>query len=501
MSSANAMGGQNAAGRGVGRGRAFLFFLLLLTFTYPAAAELHHRFTVFLGGSGDDTAAAVLRDASGQIYVAGTTDSTDFPVLGTARTRAGGSDAFVARFTPAGRLLWTLLIGGSGHESAAALAWAPDGTLWLAGSTDSADFPALPSGATLAGTSDAFVCRIDRDGALLDAKLIGGSGEDHAAALAVDALGDLFVAGRTTSAPDSDAFVVRIEPATGVAWWQSLGGSADDEATALCLDASGTLWLAGRTHSSDFPVVAALDRCDNGAGDLFLARFSDDGVLVSSSYVGGSGEEGAPHLSLLPGGAVVLAASTRSLDFPATARNNAGGADCVSLSVDPSMLAMEAAYFGGTGDETVQAVAADAWGLVWIAGGSNSDTLPLAPTQIGMRDAYVTRTGPTGVPLWSTRLGSFADDEAAALTVDALGNLFVTGSTRGGAWPQIAPGSQRHAGGNDVFLVGLRESRVDDLFLLALAWRFTNYQGPLDLDWSGTADPSDFFQLLLDWSR
>jgi len=261
------------------------------------------------------------------------------------------------------------------------------------------------------------------------------------------------------------------------------------------------LWVSGQTESDDFPVSDALDRCDNGGGDLFLARFDSEGVMLSSTYIGGASTEGAPHAALLPGGGLALAAATQSMDFPGSTRNNAGARDAVSLSVDPGMLSLRSAYFGGAGDESVESIATDGWGLVWMTGGTNSSTLPLVAPSVGLRDAWVARMDPvTGAPLWAARLGSAADDEATALAVDPRGNLFLAGDTRSNLWRHVPPQASRPAGGQDVFLAGLRESWAEDLFLLALAWQLPRYYGPLDLDWNGVANTDDLFQLQRDWN-
>src|SRR5881409_1204852 len=136
--------------------------------------------------------AAVGVDASGNIYVAGETSSAGFPTVGSTRSFAGGSDAFVAKLDPTGRiLLYSILLGGSEADSPNGIAVDAAGNAWVTGETLSPDFPATADAfARLpAGASDAFVAKLDPSGALVYSTRLGGEGFDRGTAIAVGAGG------------------------------------------------------------------------------------------------------------------------------------------------------------------------------------------------------------------------------------------------------------------------------------------------------------------------
>ena len=186
----------------------------------------------FLGGSDDDSATALAIDGQGNVVVAGETKSTDFPTTAGAydATYNGGVyDAFVAKLSSdLGTLQAATFLGGSDNDSATALAIDGQGTVVVAGWTESSDFPTTAGAydATLDGFSDAFVAKLSSDLTTLQAATF-------------------------------------------------LGGSDDDSATALAIDGQGTVVVAGETYSSDFPTTAgAYDATLDGFRDAFVARLS-----------------------------------------------------------------------------------------------------------------------------------------------------------------------------------------------------------------------------------
>src|SRR5450759_381114 len=165
-------------------------------------------FSAILGGSGQDYAAGVATDAQGNVYVAGLTYSPDFTVTPAAlQTKpGGGSDAFVAKFAPDGALLWSTYLGGSGDDWATGVGVDAADNVLVTGWTRSANFPVfhafqstLNNGASPA-RYDAFVAKIDPTGTkLLYSTFLGGEGDDGATGLALDAVGNVYVAGNVQS--------------------------------------------------------------------------------------------------------------------------------------------------------------------------------------------------------------------------------------------------------------------------------------------------------------
>ncbi len=166
-------------------------------------------FSTYLGGSGGsngypELAQGIAVDSGGNAYIAGVTSSSNFPVLNPVQaTLNGSSDAFAAEFSPAGGLIFSTYLGGSGSDSANAIAVDANGFSYIAGYTFSGDFPlvtALQNWTGGLGATDAFVAKFAPGGAsLVFSTYLGGSDSDSAVAIAADSGGNIFVAGFTLS--------------------------------------------------------------------------------------------------------------------------------------------------------------------------------------------------------------------------------------------------------------------------------------------------------------
>jgi uncharacterized repeat protein (TIGR01451 family) len=451
----------------------------------------------YLGGSAADRATGVALDAAGNVYVVGETLSLDFP--SAAAAPRGGTDVFVARLAAGGAaLLSTTYLGGSAEETAAGIAIAADGSIVLAGSTRSPDFPLhLPLQAACRGdapgqcSEDAFVTRLSADGsALLFSTYFGGSGDDAARALAVDADGNIHFAGRTRStdftalhalqpaAGQADAFAAAITPAGALLYATPLGGAGDDEAAAVAVTPAGEVWFAGATASADFPVrnalqsQCALDASGACSGDAFAARlsFAPAGApqLAFATFLGGSGADAATAIALDAAGNVLLSGVTASADFPLAAALQAqpGGqrdAFVSRLSADGAAL-LSSTYLGGSGDDAGRAVAADAFGNIYVAGDTNSADFPLAAASQPQcaadssgacsTDAFLAVLHPAAPQLhFATYLGGSGADSAAALALDAgSGAVYLAGVSASPDLPVAQAVQPVHGGDADAFL-------------------------------------------------
>jgi hypothetical protein len=308
--------------------------------------------STYLGGGGDDGATALAIAGSGEVCVAGYTSSTNFPnTTGGAQASNGGGtfDAFVARLDSSLTffLLPTTYLGGSGDDEAWALAIgpAPNYDVYVAGWTNSTDFPNTNNGAQASsgGFDDAFVARLNASlTSNPQSTYLGGSGNDYATALTIAGSGAVYVAGYTGSSnfPNTtggaqatnngsyDAFAARLNAAlTSNPQSSYLGGSGDDLAQALAIGPAPNyeVYVAGYTLSTDFPNTAGGAHASYGGGfyDAFVARLN--ATLTSnpqSTYLGGSADDEAYALAIAASGDVYVAGLTDSTDFP----NTAGGA-------------------------------------------------------------------------------------------------------------------------------------------------------------------------------
>ncbi len=314
------------------------------------------RFATTLGGSGDETATGVALSGD-DIFVAGTTTSSDFPTTaGSIQSiRIGGSDlgdtdAFVAKIanTSGGyRLEWATYLGGSGDEMPSAVMVDDAGGVWVVGTTASDDFPVssasqVPlqsefSGPYRQNEGDAFVVRLTPDGASLDvAAYLGGAQDDQATGITIDAQGRLFVTGwtesntfpttagtyRDTPAGIRDRFVLRMSQQAGV-WgldYATRFGSESGYAmgrAGIVAEPSGDVWIAGAETALSLPVVGAVQPVPGGgSADGFLVRLNSDGTTVGyASYLGGTSADAITGLAL-KNGQLCVTGGTSSQDFP-----------------------------------------------------------------------------------------------------------------------------------------------------------------------------------------
>jgi hypothetical protein len=303
----------------------------------------------YIGGSdGLDVVQAVAVDSSGNAYLTGSTQSTDFPVVNFQQIgNAGAADVFVAKVSPSGSsLIYSTYLGGSGADLGQAIAVDGTGNVYLAGTTYSSNFPTQSAfQGSSAGGADVFVTELDAAGtALIFSTYFGGSGNDRVFGMAVDANGSVYITGDTYSADfpttsnalqiynrgKGDVFVARFNPGGwGLVYSTLLGGTDVDEGNAVALDSAGNAYVTGFTRSADFPLSNPLQQilglfgassCEGMAcADAFVLKLRSSGELVYSTYLGGSGSESGWAIAVDSSDRVYLAGSTTSGNFPAIA--------------------------------------------------------------------------------------------------------------------------------------------------------------------------------------
>ncbi|MGC8793675.1 MAG: SBBP repeat-containing protein, partial [Bryobacteraceae bacterium] len=295
-------------------------------------------YSTYLGGGQFDAAFAVAADATGAALVAGETFSAQFLSAGSSTTARSSKDAFIAKLDPSGTSLqYLVFLGGTGSDSARAIAVDAAGNAYVAGVTTSADFPTT-AGAwrhAYGGLEDGFTLKLGPSGSLVYSTLIGAGGSDFAVAIAVDAAGSAHVAGYTSSIAFPvtagaiqtayrggyyDAFVVKLDAAGSNAVFSTLlGGSRNDIALGVAVDGSGNVWVGGQTDSMDFPLANPAQSQLAGFGDGFVAKLATNGTtLLYSTYLGGAGTDGIAAVAVDAAGACYVAGYTASSNFPAS---------------------------------------------------------------------------------------------------------------------------------------------------------------------------------------
>lgn len=348
----------------------------------------------YVGATGRDDLRSVAVDATGSVFVAGHTGSTDFPTTpGAFRAAYDGGfyDVFVAKFRPGGNALeWATYLGGAAEEYGLSLA-VNAGAVYVTGYTSSSDFPTFAAFDPQWNATDAFLAKLAPSGAaLVYSTFLGGTGEDAGEALAVGPDGSVTLVGITGSmdfpttpgAPDRshngglfDAFVARLNPAgNSLAYATYLGGVQIDSAVAVAVDGTGASYVTGGTLSTNFPTTpGAFDRDYNDlgplpAGDAYLTKFHPAGTAHAySTFLGGSAADSTWGVRVDAGGRAFVAGYTESPNFPTTAgaRNGTyiGGGDAFVAALSPAGNALAVSTFiGGAGVDQAFAIHLDALG-------------------------------------------------------------------------------------------------------------------------------------------
>jgi hypothetical protein len=442
----------------------------------------------FLGGSADDTAWDIAVDASGNAYVTGYTASDDFPAsVGPITTIKGDADAFVAKVKADGSgLVYAGFLGGSQADSGNAIAVDALGNAYVAGETNSADFPAAGGlDATFNGGTDVFVTKINAAGTgLVYSGYIGGSNVDNGLGIAVDKLGNAYLAGSTQSGdfpagggPDAtyhgnrDAFVAKVaSDASGLLWAGYLGGSGNDSGEGIAVDASGNAYVTGSTTSTNFPAANGPDVTFNGLTDAFVAKVASDGSgLVWAGYIGGSSIDAGRDIAVDAAGNAYVTGVTLGGSFPAsggpdTTHNGSYDAFVAKVKADGSGL-VYAGFLGGSSNDSGEAIAVDSGGNAYLTGYTESSDFPAAggpdSSFRGLRDAFVAKISSAATGLvFAGFLGGSGLDAGVGIAVDAAGNAYVTGYTDSGGFPVAAGPDGSYGGEGDAFVVKIGARRV-----------------------------------------
>ena len=257
-------------------------------------AEL--EFSTYFGGSSFDEIADVQVDTTGNVYIVGPTASPDLPVANALQSRFGGvRDLFVAKLSPAWQVLYATYIGGSGWEQATTLGVDESGHVYVAGETYSQEFPRVNAHQPEFGGGyvDAFLAKLAPNGAsFIYSTLLGGNGSEYGVTIALAASGDVVVSGTTGSTDFPTLNPVQAAPGGGfidmfVASFTNggvlqsstfLGGNGWDYNGRVAVAADGRIWVTGQTESTNFPTRAPLQSAKSAFNDVIVARI-DPGAL------------------------------------------------------------------------------------------------------------------------------------------------------------------------------------------------------------------------------
>jgi len=326
----------------------------------------------------------IFTDDDGYSYFSGTTRDNNFPATqGAYQTELKGeADAFIAKFTPDGKIVFATLIGGSKREHHTGIAVDKQGYIYLVGGTHSSDFP-ITQGAYDASfngegewAGDVYVAKLNPSGsAIVFSTFIGGKVEETAHEIRIDSKGNIVVAGATCSSDfpategvidnkytKQDCFISKFSPnGDTLLFSTSLGNGVYEMITGLAVDDKDNIYVTGYTFAADLPVTANAMRKNmikpivrgyEGGIDHFLAKINESGTnLLYLSYFAGGGNMGS-NLTWTSPNRLLMTGSVQEVGFPVTdnaiGKKSAGERDCfISVFNSDDMTLLYSSFFGG----------------------------------------------------------------------------------------------------------------------------------------------------------
>lgn len=392
------------------------------------------RYASYLGGTVNEAVTSLKVDAAGNIYMTGFTSSNNFPTSGAQQASYAGNnsslqqlqfgDAFVAKLNPAGTaLIYATYVGGSGDDFATSIAIDAAGAAYVTGNTQSTNFP------TTAGAPQ----RTNRG----------------------------FGSGDNGFYNPSDAFAFKLNTAGSQLLYATyLGGSLNDMAIGIAVDGTGNAIVVGGTISSDFTTTSnayqAQYRGANNvapnfgpsiAGDGFLTILNASGTaLAYSTYLGGSGRDGIAAVAVDQQNNIYVTGATLSSNFPVTTGAPQGTfrgtpqqsgqativpADAFVAKFNPQGQPVYSTFLGGTRMDAGMAIAVDKDGAAYVAGGTLSTDFPVTA---GAAQSTFRGTGAVGT------IGASYGGDAFVAKVNAAGTQFAYSTYLGGTGDEAALG-------------------------------------------------------------
>jgi len=436
-------------------------------------------------------------------------------------------------------LVYSTYVGGSGNDLPVGIAVDNTGSVYIAGYTDSVDFPLAALGSLPTGADHVFVAKLDPSGStLVYADYIGGNSQDYGYGLVLDSANEVYVTGTTSSSNFPvvspyqgsllgafNGFLTKLSAdGSSLLYSTFLGGNSADVTSTIAIDSAGSVLVAGYTFSTNFPVANAYQATvsPNQGGLLgeygFLTKFSPDGSsLVYSTYLGGNSNVpyncgtpcwGTPSsaiggIALDASGSAYVTGNTNTYNFPTTPsaylptdvtpQNSSVG--FVSKFSTAGNLGYSTYLYESSGADTnLNAIAVDSSGSAYVTGQAFSDgTFPITSTSIcdpgvlgwGCNFAFVTKFDPTGSTLvYSTFLGPNNEADPQAIALDTNNDAYILSSSIGSSF-SVVDGIEPYTNESDLLLVEIDPLASTQIFATFLGGTANEFPAGMALDSKG----------------
>ncbi len=454
---------REVAGRYVVKGREVRFAVEGYDRGRPLVIDPVIVYATYFGGGGDEQGTSLAVDAAGNAYFTGGTNSKDYPAVPKAAGNGphGASDVFVTKLDPTGQhILYSVILGGTGDEEAAGIAIDSAGNAYITGGTFSNDFPVLHAFQSHnKGASDAFVVKLDASGNLVYSTYLGGG---------------------------------QMQPCGCKNYHYGLAG---DIGFAIVADSAGNAYVGGETWSADFPFTLGVLGAEPDHGSAFVAKFGVSGDLLFSTIIDGRGWDRARAIALGASGTIWAAGNSYSPNLPTTpgaiqpvyggdgghvdSRTGDGWVAKLNPAAAGGNIIVALTYLGGSWDDEISAIQPDSADNLYATGSTVSTDFPVTAGALQTKygggtnygDGFIAKLNSTLTSrLYVTYFGGTGEDALGPLVLDRAGNLYVAGGTTSASLTPASLGSNPNAlqpgyqGEGDLFLLELNPSGTSVLY-------------------------------------
>ena len=456
-----------------------------------AHAGTVYSWTKTMGGASMDYGYSAAVDASGNVYVAGyfagTADFDPGPDTDNHTSAGGSNDIFLTKINADGTYGWTKTMGGTGDDRGYSAAVDASGNVYVTGWFEgTVDFDSGPGtdNHTSAGNYDIFLTKINADATYGWTKTMGGAINNVGYSAAVDASGNVYVAGYFAGTADFDPgpgpednhtsrgmldiFLTKINSDGTYGWTKTMGGASLDYGRSAAVDGSGNVYVTGSFYLTvDFdPGLGTDNHTSAGGDDIFLTKINSDGTYGWTKTMGGASYDSGHSAAVDASGNVYVTGYFQgTVDFdpgPGTedSHTSAGRYDIFLTKINSDGTYGWTKTMGGAIDDSGVEATVDASGNVYVTGYFQG-TVDFDPglgtdnhTSAGDDDIFLTKINADGTYGWTKTMGGAIDDSGVEATVDGSGNVYVTGYFVGTVDFDPGPGTDNHtsAGGYDIFL-------------------------------------------------
>ncbi|WP_435355385.1 SBBP repeat-containing protein [Emticicia sp. SJ17W-69] len=416
------------------------------------------------GGTNFDSGQKVVVDASGNIYVTGYYSGT--ATFGTTiKVSVGQNDIFVAKYNNVGILQWVQSAGGTSDDRGYGIAIDATGNVYITGSFfGNTTFGSNTINST--GGHDIFILKYNSDGIMQWVQSAGGASSDYSYGIASDGSGNVYITGYYTGSAtfsttiltsnqgilDPEIFLAKYNSSGVLQWVQSAGGNGTQISNGVALDGSGNIYITGSLNisgnfgSNNISVI--------GYQDIFVAKYNNFGNIQWVKSMGGSSSSASGDGIAVDGNGNVFVTGvfTATTYFGDMSKTSTGDLDAFVFKCNSLGNIQWVQSMGGIGHERSYGIGTDSFGDVCITG-YFENTINLGTTTItsvGNTDIFVIKYNSFGSFQWGQTAGGVSGDQGNGITVDTVGNIYITGYYMGTATFGVS--NRSSAGGSDIFV-------------------------------------------------